>query len=122
MAEARIPGMGDRDQLQIELRQESDRVIVTLEGELDMANAPLLAEAVDDGPLSTAPTVVLDLQQLTFLDSTGLRVILSVREKCWRRNQEFAITQGSPQVQRLLSVTGVGEHLRTLASADEVFA
>lgn len=122
MAEARIAGMGDRDQLQIELRRESDRVVVTLAGELDMANAPLLAEAVDSEQLAAAPTVVLDLQKLTFLDSTGLRVILSTREKCWRRSQEFAVTQGSPQVQRLLSVTGVGEHLRTLASADEVLA
>jgi len=62
---------------------------------------------------------VLDLQQLTFLDSTGLRIILAARELCWRRGQEFAVTPGSPQVQRLLSVTGVGEHLRTIASAGE---
>ena len=65
--------------------------------------------------------MVLDLQGLTFLDSTGLRIILSAREQCWRRGQEFAVTPGSQQVQRLLSVTGVGEHLRTLASADEVW-
>lgn len=121
MGAARIPAMGDRDQLQIELRQESDRVVVSLAGELDMANSPLLTNLVESDRLTTAPTVVLDLQQLTFLDSTGLRVILSARELCWRRDQEFAVTQGSPQVQRLLSVTGVGEHLRTLASADEMF-
>ncbi len=114
--------MGDRDQLQIDLRRETDRVIVTMAGELDMANAPLLTGLVGDDTLTGAPTVVLDLQQLTFLDSTGLREILSARQKCWDRGQEFAITQGSPQVQRLLSVTGVGEHLRTLASADEVLA
>jgi anti-sigma B factor antagonist len=113
--------MGDSDQLRIDLRQESDRMVVSLEGELDMANAPLLSATIEDPRLKAAPTVVLDLQQLSFLDSTGLRVILSAREKCWRRGQEFAVTQGSPQVARLLSVTGVGEHLRTLASADEMF-
>ena len=43
-------------------------------------------------------TVVLDLQQLTFLDSTGLRIILAARELCWRRGQEFAVTPGSQQV------------------------
>lgn len=114
--------MGAPDQLQIDQRQESDRVVLTLTGELDMANAPLLQSAVEEPPLAETKTVVLDLQGLSFLDSTGLRIILAARELCWRRGQEFAVTPGSQQVQRLLSVTGVGEHLRTLASADEVLA
>jgi anti-sigma B factor antagonist len=114
--------MGAPEQLQIEQRRESDRIVISLTGELDMANAPLLQSAIDEPALADTKTVVLDLQGLTFLDSTGLRIILSAREQCWRRGQEFAVTPGSQQVQRLLSVTGVGEHLRTLASADEVLA
>jgi anti-anti-sigma factor len=114
--------MGAPEQLRIETREETDRVVLALTGELDMANAPLLQSAVEEPSLAETKTVVLDLQELTFLDSTGLRIILSAREQCWRRGQEFAVTQGSQQVQRLLSVTGVGEHLRTLASADEVLA
>ncbi len=113
--------MGDTEQLQIDLRRETDRTVVKLDGELDMANAPLLQSTIEDPELDTTKTVVLDLQGLTFLDSTGLRIILAAREQCWRRGQEFAVTPGSQQVQRLLSVTGVGEHLRTLASADEMF-
>jgi anti-anti-sigma factor len=112
--------MGVTEQLQIDVRQESDRVVVRLGGELDMANAPLLQEAIDSAELTASKTVVLDLQGLTFLDSTGLRIILAAREQCWRRGQEFAVTPGSQQVQRLLSVTGVGEHLRTIATADEM--
>src|SRR3954453_2277948 len=114
--------MGAPEQLTIESRQESDRVVLTMTGELDMANAPLLQGAMESPQLAETKTVVLDLQGLTFLDSTGLRIILAAREQCWRRGQEFAVTPGSQQVQRLLSVTGVGEHLRTLASADEVLA
>jgi anti-sigma B factor antagonist len=113
--------MGVPEQLRIDLRHESDRVVVSLEGELDMANAQLLQGTMESDPLVATKTVVLDLQQLTFLDSTSMRVILAARELCWRRGQEFAVTPGSQQVQRLLSVTGVGEHLRTLASADEMF-
>ncbi|MGO9489846.1 MAG: STAS domain-containing protein [Solirubrobacteraceae bacterium] len=113
--------MGAPSQLRIDIRQESDRVVLTLQGELDMANASLLQGAIEEEKLQDTKTVVLDLEQLTFLDSTGLRIILSAREMCWRRGQEFAVTPGSQQVQRLLSVTGVGEHLRTLASADEMF-
>ncbi|HXB15617.1 MAG TPA: STAS domain-containing protein [Solirubrobacteraceae bacterium] len=114
--------MGAQEQLRIDSRREADRVVISLDGELDMANAPLLQRAIEAPDLKDTKTVVLDLQGLTFLDSTGLRIILSAREQCWRRGQEFAVTPGSQQVQRLLSVTGVGEHLRTLASADEVLA
>lgn len=113
--------MGAIEQLRIEVREESDRVVVKLAGELDMANAPLLQDAIESAELVAAKTVVLDLQGLTFLDSTGLRIILAAREQCWRRGQEFAVTPGSQQVQRLLSVTGVGEHLRTISSAGELF-
>jgi anti-sigma B factor antagonist len=114
--------MGAQEQLQIELRQEQDRVVVTLAGELDMANAPLLQSTIESEQLSSTKTVVLDLQQLTFVDSTGLRIILAARELCWRRGQELAITPGSQQVQRLLSVTGVGEHLRTISTPDGALA
>jgi anti-sigma B factor antagonist len=112
--------MGAQEQLHIGTREESDRIILSLQGELDMANAPLLQGAIESDQLAGTATVVLDLQELTFLDSTGLRIILSARELCWRRGQEFAVTPGSPQVQRLLSVTGVGEHLRTIATADDM--
>jgi anti-anti-sigma factor len=112
--------MGTNEQLRMVSRRAADRVVLTLMGELDMANAPLLQSAIEEPELADTKTVVLDLDGLTFLDSTGLRIILETREQCWRRGQEFAVTPGSQQVQRLLSVTGVGEHLRTLASADDV--
>ena len=112
--------MGAQSQLSIESRSENDRTVISMEGELDMANAPALQSAIESEELAAAEIVVLDLQGLTFLDSTGLRVILAARELCWRRGQEFAVTPGSPQVQRLLSVTGVGEHLRTIATAGEL--
>lgn len=58
--------MGAHDQLQIGLRRESDRVIVSLEGELDMANAPLLQSQIEGPELEGVGTVVLDLQKLEF--------------------------------------------------------
>ncbi len=112
--------MGTQDQLHIEVRREPDRVVLSLDGELDMANAPRLQDAIENAGLDATTLVVLDLQELRFLDSTGLRIILSAHERALQRGQRFAITPGSQQVQRLLSVTGVAEHLRTIATADEI--
>ena len=112
--------MGVQDQLQIGVRQEADRVILALDGELDMATAEQLQHAMDG--LDGQSMVVLDLEQLEFIDSTGLRSVLSVLERCRDRGQEFAVTRGSQQVQRLLGVTGVAKHLRIIDAADEVLA
>jgi anti-anti-sigma factor len=107
------------DQLRIEVRHERDRIILRLDGELDMASAPRLQDAID-ASLDATPLVVLDLQQLQFIDSTGLRVILSARARSRQRGQELAITPGSQQVQRLLSVTGVSDQLRIIDAPDEL--
>jgi anti-sigma B factor antagonist len=112
--------MGVQEQLRIGVRHEADRVILSLDGELDLATAELLRQAIEGLDGEDEAMVVLDLHELRFIDSTGLRGVLSVLERCRERGREFAVTPGSEQVQRLLSVTGVAEHLRTLASADEV--
>jgi anti-anti-sigma factor len=114
--------MGVSDQLTIDVRREAGRAIVALDGELDMASAELLQQAVDREDLLGETMIVLDLQQLRFIDSTGLRAILAALERCRARGQEFAITRGSQQVQRLLSVTGVAEHLPTVATPGEIVA
>jgi anti-sigma B factor antagonist len=114
--------MGVHDQLRIEVRHDGGRAVLALEGELDMASADRLQQAIDDEALRAETSVVLDLEELQFIDSTGLRVILRALEHCRGRGQEFAITRGSPQVQRLLSITGVATHLPTISSPDEMVA
>ncbi|MCW3020144.1 MAG: anti-sigma factor antagonist [Solirubrobacterales bacterium] len=114
--------MGVHDQLQIEVRHDGGRAVLALVGELDMASADRLQQAIADDALHADTSVVLDLEGLQFIDSTGLRVILRALERCRGRGQEFAITRGSPQVQRLLSITGVATHLPTISSTDEMVA
>ena len=111
--------MGVQDHLRIAVSQEDDRVVLSLDGELDMASAPLLQRAVEDVELARKPLLVLDLERLEFIDSTGLRIILSTRKRCQDRDQELAVTRGSQQVERLLSVTGMAEHLRTVPAAGD---
>ena len=65
--------------------------------------------------------VVLDLDDVHFIDSAGLRVVLAAHERKVERGQRLALTPGSPQVQRLFSIAGVSGHLQTIASADAAF-
>jgi anti-sigma B factor antagonist len=113
--------MAVQDHLRVETHRGADRVVLNLYGELDLASAPFLEEQIENAANGTSVPMVLDLQELQFIDSTGLRIILAAHERSKERGQEFALTHGSQQVQRLLSITGVGEHLRLIASSDELF-
>jgi anti-anti-sigma factor len=106
--------------LRIESRREQGRVIVRLDGELDMASAPLLQSALEEAEKDASSTLVLDLNDLRFMDSTGLRIILWAGERRRSVGQQFALTPGASQVQRLLAVSGVGERLRIIATPDEL--
>jgi anti-sigma B factor antagonist len=112
--------MGPTEQLRVVSRSEKDRLIISLDGELDMASAPLLQAALENAEGEAASALVLDLRELRFMDSTGLRIILWARERLRDRGQELALTASSSQVQRLLSVSGVGDHLRVIATPDEL--
>jgi anti-anti-sigma factor len=109
-----------QEHLRVETRCEQDRVVLQLAGELDLASSPIFERALEASELADAPLVVLDLDELKFVDSTGLRIILLAHEATRGRGQEFAITRGSPQVQRLLSITSVAEHMRVIDAADDL--
>ncbi len=106
--------MPAEDHLRIDVRQDADRVVLRLQGELDLATVSLLEEQIGRAQADVAGMVVLDLEELAFMDSTGLRAVLSACSLTQERGQEFAVTRGSEQVQRLLSLTHVAEHLRVV--------
>lgn len=112
--------MAAQEHFRIETRSAPDRVVLCLHGELDLASAPLLAQEIENASSDSAAMIVLDLKELQFIDSTGLRIILAAHERAQERGQELALSRGSEQVQRLLTITGVGEHLRIIASPDEI--
>lgn len=93
--------------------------MLELHGELDLLGAPMLQRQIDEVDLEARRVLVLDLRDLQFVDSAGLRVILAAHDQVQRGGREFALTEGTEQVQRLLSIAGVDEHLRIIAAADD---
>ncbi len=95
-------------------------MVLLLYGELDLAGAPLLATEIERAESSGLDALVLDLSHLDFLDSAGLRVILAAHERAREEGRGFAITQGPPQVQKLLEIAGVDRHVQTIPNAEHV--
>ncbi len=93
---------------------------MALQGELDLLAAPALEAAIEDPELDDSETLVLDLRDLRFVDSAGLRAILTAHERSQQRGRAFALSRGSAQVDRLLSIAGLDEHLHIIESPDEL--
>ena len=82
-----------------------------LEGELDLESASFM-RGVFVTALPRAGAVVLDLDGVSFLDSSGLKAVLLCAMECEQRGLEFSVTEGSPQVRRLFEITRVTDQLR----------
>ena len=92
--------------------QEQDAVRIALSGELDMSSALLFDDElkrIEDS--DDADTIVLDLRALKFVDSTGLRLILSAHARARRRGRRLRIVQGSDAVKRIFRLTGMRDRL-----------
>jgi anti-sigma B factor antagonist len=94
--------------------------VLELHGELDLLGVPMLQEELEKLEAQAPGIIVLDLQDLQFVDSAGLRVILAAHQGAQEQGRELALTRGTEQVQRLFAVAGVSEHLRIIASPDEL--
>jgi anti-anti-sigma factor len=80
-------------------------------GELDIATAEQLERELRSAEQSDAETIVLDLSGLTFIDSTGLRVVLDFNERCGGEIDRLRLIAGAAPVERLLDIVGLRGHL-----------
>ncbi|MCW3033364.1 MAG: anti-anti-sigma factor [Solirubrobacterales bacterium] len=85
--------------------------VLTLSGELDLASAGVLDTAIAELCTDGAELITLEMGELEFMDSTGLRSVLVGQELCEVNGCELMIGALSPQVRRLFEVSGVGEKL-----------
>lgn len=99
---------------------QTGEVHVYLGGELDMSSALPLEERLRDIEGSEPDVLVLDLSELKFLDSTGLRLIVAAHTRAQRAGRRLAIVQGTRAVKRIFRLTGVDGWLDIIdASAAE---
>jgi anti-sigma B factor antagonist len=99
--------MPDAPAFEARCEQLDGAVVVVVHGELDLGSADSL-RAVLRAPEAQAPTVVLDLRNVTFIDSSGLSVIVGHSRRAETDHVRFAIAiGGASSVERLFELTGL---------------
>lgn len=108
--------------LTIEQSERSGWMFVTASGEIDLATAPDLEKHIV-GSLagrSDAKGVVVDLSEIDFIDSTGLRTLITAQQQMSTAGLEFVLVYGAGAVRRLLEVTSLTGSFRTVSSPDQI--
>jgi anti-sigma B factor antagonist len=81
----------------LSVASDDDEAVVALTGELDLVSAHVLEDEVRALRGAGFESVVVDLRQLAFIDSTGLRVLLSLRNSAQRRGQRLTVIPASDE-------------------------
>lgn len=76
-------------------------------GEIDLATAALLAERVHELSGAGFTHIVIDLRGLTFLDASGLRLLLTLHRDAEREGWRLSLLQGSRAIRRVFEITGM---------------
>jgi len=86
-------------------------VHVALVGELDLSTVAKVQEELRRIEAASPATLVVDLSKLTFLDSTGLRCIVTADERAREEGRRIVIVRGPDAVQRVFSITRLDDRL-----------
>jgi anti-sigma B factor antagonist len=93
------------------LRREGRTVILTLSGDLVLSSIDEFREALEEAGAEPLELLVIDLRQLDFLDSSGLRAIVATEGYALGQGYELQIVRGKEQVDEVFKVTGLDTKL-----------
>jgi anti-anti-sigma factor len=89
--------------------------LIALTGELDISGAPALDEEIDRlAGDEDVRRVVLDLRELEFMDSSGLRTVALAERRVTAAERSLALIKGRDAVQRVFAITRMEDHLTFL--------
>jgi len=106
----------------VDIAQRDGGIEVALAGEIDLSTVEELQERLETALEEDPGLIVLDLRQVSFLDSSGLRVILRLNKRQEEGGGRLVLVRGGRRVARVLEVTGTDRQLEQVDDPSEIAA
>jgi anti-sigma B factor antagonist len=97
--------------LTVNVEQDGDALVIRPSGELDIATIMVLDAALRKAMNGGASAVIVDLKGLTFIDSSGLRLLVIAADRSRCNGSRLRMLRGSAPVERMFEVTGMDHSL-----------
>jgi anti-sigma B factor antagonist len=108
--------------LRVDIEDRGDHAVVTASGEIDAATADMLSTAVQGALADDYPRVLADFAQVTFIDSTGLGVLVKSHRSAVAAGAVFAVVHPTPQTRKLIRVLGLDQLLHVYDTQEQALA
>jgi len=97
--------------MKVETRNGGQDVLLFVQGEVDLDTAPELEAALEGALPHARGRLIVDLRAVSFLDSSGLALLLRQDGKVRADGRSLIVVKAPPQVHRAFEITGVSELL-----------
>lgn len=81
--------------------------VLTVTGEIDLGTVDILRNAVTDALQADSSDLIIDLDEVSYIDSTGLGVLVGTYKRLADRQRSLTVRCSKPQVLRLFEITGL---------------
>jgi anti-sigma B factor antagonist len=97
--------------LSVEVHESGEAIVISVEGELDLASAPQLEEAMARAERAGASQLVVDLGRLKFIDMAGVRVLIAAHRRAEEADRRLLLVDVPTQIWRVMALARVDDLL-----------
>jgi anti-anti-sigma factor len=108
-------------QLDLSTEQRADGAVVRLAGELDLSQADSFSQELERAEETQPDVLVVDLRGVSFMDSTGLRLLLAALRRAEPAGRRLVLVRGQEQVRELFRVARLNDVFELVDDPEEAF-
>jgi anti-sigma B factor antagonist len=95
--------------IKVDIDKLIDKTIVSVAGEIDAYTAPKLREALAPLTDESKPNIIVNLKNVSYMDSTGLGVFVGLLKSVRKEDGQLKLVELTERLERLFSITGLSD-------------
>lgn len=107
-------------EIEIEIKEKNNLKFFNLRGEIDVYTSPKLKEKVVEELEKKVENLVINLQEVSYIDSTGLGILIGALKRMKEREGNLYLIFSSPRLKRIFEITGLNKIFLIYESEEEL--